>query len=346
MFVNWTHIKNFETEKTRNECLQLMFASVSHEFRTPLNAFTNSIFLLENNYQSFNEKYNEVVPNGIKNSLKNSKMEESNEKFFKICKISSKILLSLIEDILDLAKIEAGTFSLWPKPFQLKTLVEEIDSIFSFQWAQKRIFFKVDINERLKNSMFCSDLGRIKQILMNLISNAYKFTQRGGITLEVRRKLVSDEHHLQSTQFLAFKVVDTGVGIAKSDIPNLFQLFGTISKHKWRLNSKGTGLGLTISKKLTESLGGKISIKSQEEIGTESSFTIKECLINDEAIEENKEESKHRSELHREVIQENIESLERFSDLLYENSKCNNIMITNFNHWDLKCMKSKLKNLQ
>lgn len=110
-----------------------MFASVSHEFRTPLNAFTNSIVLLENNYDLFNQKYSQIIPQNTKDLLKDYRMEESNDKFFKICKISSKILLSLVEDILDLAKIEAGTFSLFIKPFQVKTLVEEIESIFSFQ---------------------------------------------------------------------------------------------------------------------------------------------------------------------------------------------------------------------
>ena len=110
-----------------------MFASVSHEFRTPLNAFTNSVILLETNYNMAVNKINEVVPPKIKELLKDRRIDESNEKFFRICKISSTILMSLIEDILDLAKIEAGTFSLDEKPFLIKTLVEEIDYIFSFQ---------------------------------------------------------------------------------------------------------------------------------------------------------------------------------------------------------------------
>lgn len=104
---------------------------------------------------------------------------------------------------------------------------------------------------------------------MNLISNAYKFTQQGGITLQIKKRLGSDDEHLQRVPFLCFKVIDTGVGIAKDEIPNLFKMFGTINKHKNKLNTKGTGLGLTISKKLTESLGGKILIKSHEDVGTE-----------------------------------------------------------------------------
>ena len=78
-----------------------------------------------------------------------------------------------------------------------------------------------------------------------------------------------------------FKVIDTGVGIAEADIPNLFKMFGVLNKHRCNLNTKGTGLGLTISKKLTENLGGNISIKSQEGFGTEISFSIKENLENE-----------------------------------------------------------------
>ena len=83
---------------------------------------------------------------------------------------------------------------------------------------------------------------------MNLISNAFKFTQEGGIVLEIKKKLVSDNFELIRTPFLMFRVIDTGVGIADSDTPHLFKMFGTINKYKKKLNSKGTGLGLTISK--------------------------------------------------------------------------------------------------
>ena len=165
--------------------------------------------------------------------------------------------MSLIEDILDLAKIEAGTFTLDEKPFAIKTLLEEIYYIFSFQWNQKRLYFKLDIHEELRNSYFWSDIGRIKQILMNLISNSFKFTQNGGIIVKIRRKLEVGEFDFKLVPYLHFKVIDTGVGIAKNDIPYLFKMFGMINKYKNRLNNKGTGLGLTISKKLTESLGGK-----------------------------------------------------------------------------------------
>ena len=112
----------------------------------------------------------------------------------------------------------------------------------------------------------------------------------GGIIIKIKRKVITDELEFKRVPFLIFKVIDTGVGIAKADIPHLFKMFGMINKHKNRLNNKGTGLGLTISKKLTESLGGKISIESHEGIGTEISFRIKENIIKENHLEESKHE--------------------------------------------------------
>ena len=197
-----------------------------------------------------------------------------NEKFFKICKISTTSLMSLVEDILDLAKIEAGTFSLSIQPFSIKSLVQDILYVFEFQCAQKGIYFNIDIDNRLLDEIFYSDMGRIKQVLNNLISNACKFTLRGGITLHISLNTEFEADSFERVRYLKFTVSDTGVGVDEKEIPKLFKLFGMIDQHRSKLNSKGTGLGLAISKKLVESLGGTISLKSKLNIGTDITFTI------------------------------------------------------------------------
>ena len=199
-----------------------------------------------------------------------------NEKFFRICKISTTSLMSLVEDILDLAKIEAGTFSLNEQPFSISSLVKDIQYVFEFQWTQKGLFFNVDIDRKLLDEMFCSDIRRIKQVLNNLISNAFKFTLQGGISLHISLKSNFDSNSFERVKYLKFEVSDTGVGIPSKDIPRLFKMFGMANKHLGKINSNGTGLGLTISKKLVESLGGKISLKSKINIGTDVTFMIKE----------------------------------------------------------------------
>ena len=209
VFVNATTIKKFEKEKARNEWLQLMFSSVSHEFRTPINAFMNSIQFLESNYHLMVEKLNNWANSNLVKEVLPEQLKESNEKFFKICKISSSNLMWLVEDILDLAKIEAGTFSLDEKNFPIINLVKEIEYIFEFQCTQKGILFKVDVDPELLDSNFWSDLGRIKQIIINLISNACKFTMKGYITLQIKSASVFDPIKFERWKYLKFKVIDT-----------------------------------------------------------------------------------------------------------------------------------------
>ena len=260
VFVNTTAIKKYEMEKSRNEVMQLMFSSVSHEFRTPINAFTNSISFIESNYNLFLHKINDSTLLNFKDDILPQKIKDANDKFFKIWKISATSLMSLVEDILDIAKIQAGTFSLNNQTFIIDTLIKDIEFMFDFQWNQKGIAFNIDVSDELKQSSFWSDIGRIKQVLINLISNAYKFTMNGRITLHVSLDHIFDDNLFEREKFLKFIVHDTGVGINEKDISKLFTLFGTI---KWyqNLNSRGTGLGLAISKKIVESLGGTIKIK-------------------------------------------------------------------------------------
>ena len=180
-------------------------------------------------------------------------------------------MLSLTEDILDMTKMEAGIFSLNEAPFIVGTLITEIKYMFGMQWERKGIRFDVFCSEELLKERFNSDMGRIKQVLMNLISNAYKFTDRGGIDLRVRlrSRMLED----QKTRYLEFTVSDTGTGISKEDSQNLFRMFGVIKKNR-EFNMRGTGLGLTISKRLVESMGGSITVDSEERKGTDVLFTI------------------------------------------------------------------------
>ena len=284
VFVNTTTIKKFETEKARNEWLQLMFSCVSHEFRTPINAFMNSIQFLESNYQTMVTKLYSWVDNKLAKEVLSRHVKESNDKFFKIWKISTTNLMWLVEDILDLAKIEAGTFSLNEQSFWIGSLIKEIQYIFEFQCIQKGIAFKIYSSDELLASSFCSDVGRIKQVLINLISNAFKFTIQGNIELHIDFETVFDSSSFERHKYLKFKVSDTGIGIHEKEVPKLFKLFGMVNQHSNNINSRGTGLGLSISKKIVESLGGSIDLKSQLHKGTTAEFSIKEIvkMINSE----------------------------------------------------------------
>jgi signal transduction histidine kinase len=148
----------------------------------------------------------------------------------------------LVEEILDLSKIEAGTFVINNMDFRLSELTQEVQELFFYQCQQKRIQFILSIDEQLKNEEVFSDKGRLKQILLNLISNSLKFTFEGAITLEIFKEIKNSE------EILTFKVIDTGIGIKEKYRPKLFKLFGMISEAR-NVNPNGTGIGLTICKK-------------------------------------------------------------------------------------------------
>ena len=190
-------------------------------------------------------------------------------------KNSSILLLALIEDILDLSKMEAGTFSIHNTEFSIPQLMDQISDIFGIQCQQKKIKLIFDIEPCFQNERVFSDENRIKQVLLNIMSNAVKFTFMGSITvsisLELRRQLKK----------LVFTIKDTGLGIKEEDKPKLFSLFGMVSEVKG-LNPNGSGIGLTVCQKYLERLGGGISLDSEFGTGTTVTFWVpyKNCEEN------------------------------------------------------------------
>ncbi|CAI2387846.1 unnamed protein product [Moneuplotes crassus] len=281
-----TSLKELEKQKATNQCMHIMFSSVSHEFRTPLNSFANTLKLLGVHLGNLNDQICKFqVPPTEKASL--DECFHSCSKFLKVGTISAKVLENLVEDVLDFAKIEAGVFSLSSETFCVKTLIDELSYIFRVQCETKGLRFEVFCDQETRDFEFYSDLSRIRQALMNLVSNSLKFTSNGSIRVMITpfKSLEND-----GKSGLKFQVSDTGVGISEEDQKNLFKLFGTVSKHKETLNLKGTGLGLTITHKLVTLLGGKIILKSEEGVGTTIEFTVKEATRINQGLEESKGE--------------------------------------------------------
>ncbi|CAI2385492.1 unnamed protein product [Moneuplotes crassus] len=277
VFVDNTEVIRLQEEKNammleeanNNIKLQkIMFASASHEFRTPLNSIINSFDIVLNSFntifeffqpylEEINEEHNEIIAMSI----------ETFQKFIKIGKNSSLMLLTLIEDVLNLSKMEAGTFSIFKENFKIIDVIEEVYDIFRMQCEQKELRFDLSISEDIRNLTIYSDKSRIKQVLMNLMSNTMKFTFNGFVVLGCR--II----HQGSKDLAQFWVRDTGIGISKKQQEKLFKLFGMISEVK-SFNPNGTGIGLTVSKKYVEAIGGNIYLKSEYKKGTEVTFTI------------------------------------------------------------------------
>jgi PAS domain S-box-containing protein len=216
-------------------------AVMSHEIRTPINAILGAVTLL-----------GELDHN------------EEQSRYLKMADEASKSLLSLINDILDFSKIEAGKLELEPAEFDLVELVEETLGLFSKRAHELGLdlssFFSAHVPRRIT-----SDQGKIRQIILNLLSNALKFTEQGGILIRIET---------EDDGLIRFQVTDTGIGIEETKITTLFDQFvqaDSSTKRKYG----GTGLGLAISCRLAALLGGDMGVQTIKEVGSQFWFTIK-----------------------------------------------------------------------
>lgn len=249
---------NRALELARNEAIEAnrlkseFLATISHELRTPLNSIIGfSDLLLTGLAGELNEKQTDYVQRGLSNGER---------------------LLALINELLDLSKIEAGRFELHPAPYNVEELMRRIQAQMQGLADQKQLAFNATLDPQLPK-MFNGDVKRIEQIIVNLVGNAIKYTETGEVSLGITR-------HATDTDQWSIVVSDTGIGIPPHAVEFIFDEFRQVDSSP-RREYQGTGLGLTIVQRLTQLMKGTIEIES--EVGKGSTFTIHLPLVVPEA---------------------------------------------------------------
>lgn len=213
-------------------------ASVSHEFRTPMNGIL-----------------------GLSEILRNTPLDQEQQELLRGISVSAENLLTLVNDVLDFSAIEAGKMELSFHPFLLSRVMEDIDLMIRHKAQEKALGFTIETAESVPDAL-CGDSKRLRQVLINLIQNALKFTEKGAIKV-----LIGVEQLTGNKVELRFEVRDTGIGIPEEALDSLFQVFSRVRQEKTKMIA-GTGLGLSICKKITTMLGGSIGVKSKQGIGS------------------------------------------------------------------------------
>ena len=233
-----------EEAEAANQAKSEFLANMSHEIRTPMNAIIG-----------FSELLNEQVEN------------PKHKSFVKTIQSAGHNLLTLINDILDLSKIEAGKFEIEKTACNPHDVFSELSAVFSLKMDEKRLKFIMEIDPDIPKSLMLDSV-RLRQVLLNLIGNAVKFTDKGFVRLKA---YTHNEDKIRSKLDLSIDVEDSGIGISEDQVRKVFQEFEQTSGQNQRKYG-GTGLGLSISQRLTALMGGKISLQSEQ--GTGSTFTV------------------------------------------------------------------------
>ena len=260
----WTGILRMEAktaEKKSKELEELnrsqnrFFSSMSHEIRTPINTVLG---------------LNEII-------LRQEDASEEIKKDARNIQGAGKMLLALINDILDVSKIEAGKMDIVPVNYDVAALISEIVNMIWLKAEEKGLKFNVGIDPNVPSYLFGDEV-RIKQILINLLNNAIKYTKEGSVSLHIECDLSGKEEAL-----LKINVSDTGMGIKPDALPHLFDTFQRVDEEKNR-HIEGTGLGLAIVRQLVELMDGDITVNSVYGEGSTFAVTLKQGISSNESI--------------------------------------------------------------
>ncbi|MCB1189429.1 MAG: PAS domain S-box protein [Leptospiraceae bacterium] len=228
-----------EEAENANKIKSEFLANISHEIRTPLNAII-----------------------GFSDLLHSSIQEAEYKNYLETIKIASNSLLTLINDILDISKIEAGKMEIRYENVNVSSLFKELIKIFSAKISEKKINLITEFDKDMQENLILDEI-RLRQILLNILGNAVKFTDKGWIKLRAKTSHQREDHRVR----LAIEIEDSGIGIPEDDQAYIFESF----RQQPGLNNRkygGTGLGLAITKRLVEMMNGTISLKSQVNVGS------------------------------------------------------------------------------
>lgn len=237
-------LKNTQLEQMRQFRMDF-FARISHELRTPVNGIV-----------------------GLARLLQRGTDEQHHNEYLEALSAAGRHLVSLVNDLMDIGKLEAGKITFDHRPFQLSQVVKSVLAIFSFQVGEKQLKLSWESGKDVPDYLV-GDSMRLSQILFNLVGNAVKFTEKGSISIKIEAPNKDQSGQVE----LHISVTDTGIGIPQEQQSRIFELYFQGSNDITR-KFGGTGLGLNIARQLVELQGGNIHLKSKEGEGTEISFSL------------------------------------------------------------------------